>query len=507
MMPILAADRIVKQYPGVKALDGVSLSIDAGEVVSVVGENGAGKSTLMKVLAGDVQPETGELRLDGKIVQFREPRDAIRAGVVLIHQELSLADNLDVGANILLGREPRLGPFLNPWAARELAAAALRLVGLGDLDPSTPVGGLGMGTRQLVEIAKALATDARVIIMDEPTSSLTDRETETLLTTIEQLKDRGTTIVFISHRLEEVRRISDRVEVLRDGVHVGTLEGAGIDRESMVRLMVGRDLVASDLRSGAVLDEDGPPRIRVFGLGTSRFPRSNINLEVRGGEIVGLAGLVGAGRTELLRGIVGIDPLVSGVLEIDGRPLVVRHPADTAAAGLVLVPEDRKADGLILEDPVRDNLVLAGLAKYGWGPIRSRSREGMAATELVKRLGVRPPRASIPAGGLSGGNQQKVALGRWIACEPRILLLDEPTRGVDVGAKAEVHALLDRLAREGAAIVVASSELEELLSIADRIVVLHDGRIAGQLSRAEADESAIMALATGGRMRKDGTAA
>lgn len=507
MMSILAADRIVKQYPGVKALDGVSLSVSGGEVVSVVGENGAGKSTLMKVLAGDVHPDAGELRLDGEIVRFREPRDAIRAGVVLIHQELSLADNLDVGANILLGREPRRGPFLQRALAREQAAAALELVGLGDLDPSTPVVGLGMGTRQLVEIAKALATDARVIIMDEPTSSLSDRETETLLGTIARLKERGTTIVFISHRLEEVRRISDRVEVLRDGSHVGTLEGSGIDRESMVRMMVGRELVSSDLRSGAILDENGPPRLRVFGLGTSRFPRSDIDLKVRGGEILGLAGLVGAGRTELLRGIAGIDPLVSGVIEVDGRPLVVHHPADTAAAGLVLVPEDRKADGLILEDSVRDNLVLAGMSRLARGPIRSRRDEGNTATALARSLGVRPARTSNPVGGLSGGNQQKVALGRWAACEPRILLLDEPTRGVDVGAKAEVHALLDRMARSGAAIVVASSELEELLSIADRIMVLHDGRIAGQISREEADEPSIMALATGGAIKRDETAA
>ncbi|MBC03723.1 MAG: D-xylose ABC transporter ATP-binding protein [Phycisphaerae bacterium] len=506
-MPILAAERIVKQYPGVKALDGVTLSIDAGEVVSVVGENGAGKSTLMKVLAGDVRPDAGELRLEGEIVRFRDPRDAIRAGVVLIHQELSLADNLDVGANILLGREPRRGPFLDRGAARDQARAALSLVGLGRLDPATPVAGLGMGTRQLVEIAKALATDARVIIMDEPTSSLTDGETETLLATIESLKARGTTIVFISHRLEEVRRISDRVEVLRDGAHVGTLEGSAIDRESMVRLMVGRDLETSDLRSDATIGREGPPRLRVFGLETTRFPGSKIDLEVRSGEIVGLAGLVGAGRTELLRGIVGIDRIVSGVREIDGRPLVVHHPADSAAAGLVLVPEDRKADGLILEDPVRDNLVLAGLSRLARGPIRSRGRESVAATGLVGRLGVRPPRIAHPTGGLSGGNQQKVALGRWAACDPGILLLDEPTRGVDVGAKAEVHGLLDRLAREGAAILVASSELEELLSIADRIVVLHDGGIAGELSREEADESAIMALATGGRIRRDGTAA
>lgn len=503
----LSATDIVKRYPGVLALSGVSLSIGAGEVVSVVGENGAGKSTLMKILAGDVRPDGGELRLEGEVVRFREPRDAIAAGVVLIHQELSLADNLDVGANILLGREPRRGPFLDRAAARRQAAEALARVGLPELDPSRPIAGLGMGTRQLVEIAKALATDARVIIMDEPTSSLTDRETEVLLATIARLRDSGTSVVYISHRLEEVRRISDRVEVLRDGRHVGTLEGEAIDREAMVRLMVGRDLAGSDLRAGAMPVGEVASRLRVFGLRTTRFPEASIDLEVRPGEIVALAGLVGAGRTELLRGIVGIDPIRSGVVEVDGRPIVVRHPADAAAAGLVLVPEDRKADGLLLEESVRDNLVIPGLARFARGPFRSRRRETTVASELVGRLGIRTSSIDQATGGLSGGNQQKVAVGRWVACEPRVLLLDEPTRGVDVGAKAEVHALLDELARRGAAIVVASSEMEEILAVADRVLVLHDGAVAGELTRTDATEAAIMALATGGGVPTRETAA
>ncbi len=503
---LLSATGIVKRYPGVTALGGVSMAVDAGEVVSVVGENGAGKSTLMKVLAGDVRPDEGELRLDGSPVRFREPRDAIRAGVVLIHQELSLADNLDVGANILLGREPRRGPFLDRASGRRQASAALARVGLADLDPGRSIGGLGMGTRQLVEIAKALATDARVIIMDEPTSSLTERETGVLLETIARLRNAGTAIVYISHRLDEIRRVSDRVEVLRDGRHVGTLAGEAIDRGSMVRLMVGRDLAGSDLRSNVTPITSGPPRLRIAGLRTARFPTRTIDLEVRPGEIVALAGLVGAGRTELLEAIVGVDRMLSGVVEVDGRPVRVRQPADAAAAGLVLVPEDRKADGLFLEESVRDNLVMPGLRRFARGSFRSRIRERQAAAGLVQRLGVRPPRLRHPAGGLSGGNQQKVAVGRWVACEPRVLLLDEPTRGVDVGAKAEVHALLDRLARAGTAIVAASSEMEELLAVADRVVVLHDGGIAGELSRADATESAIMALATGGD-RTEGEAA
>lgn len=495
---LLEARDIVKRFPGVTALDGVSLRIEPGEIISVIGENGAGKSTLMKIIAGDQIPDQGHILVNGSAMDFREPRDAMAAGIVLIHQELSLADNLDVGANIILGREPRRGPFLDHRAGREVARKALRTVGLEDLDPGRMITGLGMGTRQLVEIAKAMATDAAVIVMDEPTSSLSDRETLILLDTVKRLRAGGTAIVYISHRLEEVCRISDRVEVLRDGRHVGTLEDGEINRESMVRMMVGRDLEVGDLRSGVAISTEGPPRLRVADFRTRRFPDEAIDLEVRPGEILALAGLVGAGRTEFLRGLVGVDPILSGRIEIDGLAVSIRNPADAAAAGLALVPEDRKDDGLFLEETIADNLVIADLARQARGGVfRSRTRERVLADSLVRRLGVRPARLDDTTGGLSGGNQQKVAVGRWIACEPRILLLDEPTRGVDVGAKAEVHALLDRLARAGAAVVVASSEMEELLAVADRVVVLHDGRVAGELSRREATEAAIMALATG----------
>ena len=495
---LLEACDIVKRFPGVTALDDVTLRVEAGRIISVVGENGAGKSTLMKIIAGDETPDRGRILIDGSMVDFREPRDAMAAGIVLIHQELSLADNLDVGANILLGREPRRGPFLDHRAGRQAARKALATVGLGDLDPGCPISGLGMGTRQLVEIAKAMATDASVVVMDEPTSSLSEGETLTLLETVERLRDRGTAIVYISHRLEEVCRISDRVEVLRDGRHVGTLEGEAIERGSMVRLMVGRDLVVPGRRSEGRPSSEGPPRLRVAGLRTRRFPDEVIDLEVRGGEIVALAGLVGAGRTELLRGLVGVDRVLSGRLEIDGRAVSIRNPADAAAAGLALVPEDRKDDGLFLDETIADNLVMVDLARRAHGGVfRSRSRERLLAGSLVSRLGVRPSRPELAARGLSGGNQQKVALGRWVAREPRILLLDEPTRGVDVGAKAEVHSLLAGLAGAGAAIVMASGEMEEILAVADRVLVFHDGRIAGELLRREATEAAIMELATG----------
>ncbi len=495
---ILQARNIVKRYPGVLALDGVDLDVAPGEVVAVVGENGAGKSTLMKILAGDVAPDAGRLLVDGEATRFDSPREAIDAGIVLIHQELSLADNLDVGANILLGREPRIGPFLRGEQASVRATAALRAAGL-DLDPSRSVTELGMGTRQLVEIAKALSTEARVLIMDEPTSSLTAIEADRLFATIERLRDEGTAIVYISHRLGEIERLADRVVVLRDGRFVRSFERAEVTRDRLVGSMVGRDL-AEDVGLRADVEfPAGPPRLEVRGLRTTRHRDHAVDLAVRPGEIVALAGLVGAGRTELLRAIFGIDPRPAGRILVDGEPVNIRQPSDAAREGIALVPEDRKADGLLLEESIAENLVLPGLGRTATGGvIRRRPAERELAETLMRRMGVRPAIPALAAGGLSGGNQQKVAVGRWVGCAPTVFLLDEPTRGVDVGAKAEIHALLDRIARSGAAVIAASSEMEELLAVSDRVVVMHEGRIAGELARHEATESAIMRLATGG---------
>jgi ribose transport system ATP-binding protein len=497
---MLQARNIVKRFPGVVALDGVDLDVAAGEILAVVGENGAGKSTLMKILAGDLRPDEGELLLDGTPLRLRSPRDAMLAGVSLIHQELSLADNLDVGANILLGREPRSGPFLRRAAARVMACSALESAGL-DIDPDTPVADLGMGSCQLVEIAKALSMNARVLIMDEPTSSLTAVEADRLFETIERLRDQGTAVIYISHRLGEIERLADRVEVLRDGSHVGSLVGAGITRDAIVERMVGRGLDRTQgLRSGIEI-EVGPrtPMLEVRGLRTARFPDFPIDLAVQKGEIVAMAGLVGAGRTELLRAIFGIDRPVAGSIRVDGVDVITRHPANAAAAGIAFVPEDRKADGLLLEESTGENMTLPSLALHATGGVfRHRHREREAAAGLIHRMDVRPASPDLVAGGLSGGNQQKVAVGRWVGCGPRVFLLDEPTRGVDVAAKAEIHVLLDRLARDGAAVLAASSEMEELLVVSDRVIVMHDGSIAGELSRHEASEAAIMRLATGG---------
>ena len=495
---ILQARNIVKRFPGVVALAGVDLDVAAGEILAVVGENGAGKSTLMKILAGDLRQDEGELLLDGSLLRLRSPRDAMLAGVSLIHQELSLADNLDVGANILLGREPRSGPFLRRKAARVEAKAALRAAGL-DIDPDVSIAELGMGSRQLVEIAKALSTQARVLIMDEPTSSLTAVEADRLFETIERLRDQGTAIIYISHRLGEIERLADRVEVLRDGSHAGSLVGSEITRDAIVERMVGRGLDRTKGLRGEVKIETQAPMLEVRGLRTTRYPEYPIDLVVRRGEIVAMAGLVGAGRTELLRAIFGIDRPVAGSISIEGEEVQVRHPADAAAAGIAFVPEDRKADGLLLEEPIGENMTLPSLSSYATGGIlRHRGRERGAAKELIHRMDVRPAESDLMAGGLSGGNQQKVAVGRWVGCGPRVFLLDEPTRGVDVAAKAEIHLLLDRLAQDGAAILAASSEMEELLAVSDRVVVLHEGRIVGDLARHEASEAAIMQLATGG---------
>ena len=492
--PLLSARGITRRFPGVLALDEVDLDLAAGEVLAVVGENGAGKSTLMKILAGEQRADQGELRLDGRPFVVRSVAEAMAAGISLIHQELALAENLDVGSNILLGREPRRCGFIRTTEAHGRAVAALERVGL-DLSPNTPVLGLGMGQRQQVEIAKALSGDARILIMDEPTSSLTMSETETLFEVVELLRSRGTSVIYISHRLGEVERIADRVVVLRDGRNAGSLGRDEITHDAMVRLMVGRDV-------SRVFDRDSqPPEEEALALRkirTTANPAHPVSLRVRRGEIVGLAGLVGAGRTELLRSVFGLDRPIDGVIERAGRPLPVGGPADAMHAGIAFVPEDRKADGLLLEESIQTNAVLASLRRIGRGCFTNRGREQGLARDLIRRLDVQAPDENTIVGGLSGGNQQKVVLGRWLARDPEVLLLDEPTRGVDIGAKEEIYRLMDRIVCNGGAILFASSEMEELISLADRICVMHEGRIAGELTRDQFEEERIMHLATGG---------
>jgi ribose transport system ATP-binding protein len=497
---------LLKSFPGVRALDGVGLSAAAGEVLAVVGENGAGKSTLMKILAGVYQPDAGEILLDGRPVRFSGVRDALNHGIVLIHQELNLADNLSVAANLFLGRERlRGGPlgWLDRASMTREAGSLLRRVGL-NVPPNRPVGELPIGQQQLVEIARALAQSARIIIMDEPTSSLSQKETETLFGVIADLKRVGVTVLYISHRLAEVRAVADRVTVLRDGRNAGELSREQISHAAIVRLMVGRDLKQFYSRRHTptspppAVGEERVRGVEVRGVRYAGGPATPVSFDVRSGEIVGLAGLVGAGRTELAEALFGLRPIVAGEVRLNGRPVRIRSPRSAIRHGLLLSPEDRRLHGLILPDSVEHNLSLPNLDMLSLLRWVRRRREASLARGLVDRLRVRTPTIAKPVGLLSGGNQQKVALGKWLARAPTVLILDEPTRGVDVGARGEIYALMDQLAGDGVAILMISSDLEEVLGMSDRVLVLHEGRLAGELGRAELTEEAVMHLATGG---------
>jgi ribose transport system ATP-binding protein len=500
--PLLEARGVSKHFPGVQALDKVALRIDPGEIVAVVGENGAGKSTLMRVIAGIYSPDAGELWMDGQSLHLAGVADAMRRGIVLIHQELNLAPNLSVAANVFLGREPVLGGPLG-WLNRRImdrrSREVMARVGL-HVAPGRIVGDLAPGQRQLVEIARALSLDARLIIMDEPTSSLTQHETEQLYAVIAELKRARVAVLYISHRLAEVKRVADRVTVLRDGRNAGELGREEISHDAMVRLMVGRDLRQFyPRRHGAAAD--AAVRLKVENVTFAGGPATSVSFTLRAGEIVGLAGLVGAGRTELAEALFGIRRRTGGRVLLDGTPLHTQNPAEAIAKGLLLVPEDRRQHGLVLTQSIRDNLALPNLddlSRFGWVLL---GREAALTRDLMGRLGVRAsgPRQVVEQ--LSGGNQQKVVLGKWVARKPHVLLLDEPTRGVDVGARSEIYALMDRLAGAGTAILMISSDLEEILGMSDRVLVLHQGRLAGEVPRAELSEETVMHLATGGRQR------
>ena len=503
--PLLEVRGVVKQFPGVKALRGVSLRLHPGEVLAVVGENGAGKSTLMKILAGVQEPDEGLILLEGQPVSIHSVETALEFGIALIHQELNLADNLEVGANIFLGREPLRAGFVDHARIRREARVFLDRVGL-DLDPRTVVEDLTVGHQQMVEIAKALSVDARILIMDEPTSSLSQREAEQLKKVIRDLSGRGVSIVYISHRLGEVRELAHRVTVLRDGANAGELARGEISHDSLVHLMVGRDVSqfyrrteAPTLASSPSLPSPppGPPLLEVRDLRTPRHPTHRLSFQLRAGEMVGLAGLVGAGRTELLQTLFGITPAVGGEILLKGERWSIRTPVDAIAGGLALVPEDRKEQGLVLEMAVRENLSLASLHRHQRRGFLDKSYEVQLSADMIGRLRVKTPNDQQEVRFLSGGNQQKVVLGKWLALEPRVLLLDEPTRGIDVGAKAEIYRIMEDLVSQGVAIFFVSSEMEEVLGLSDRALVMHEGRISGELNRVELCEEAVMRLATG----------
>jgi ABC-type sugar transport system ATPase subunit len=492
---ILEAEDIDKRFPGVHALNNVSLTVCPGEVHAVVGENGAGKSTLMKILAGAYRPDRGTIRVDGGAVTIESPRAAQELGIITIYQELSLVDTLSVGENIFLGDLPtRPGAswqvdWPSVWRrSREL----LDRVG-SRVSPQTQVRNVSVAQKQMVEIARALARNVRVLILDEPTSSLTERETEKLFEIIALLKERGVGIIYISHRLGEVFRIAQRVTVLRDGVVVGSLPVQDASEELLVRMMVGRDLARLFTEAKST---DAPVRLEVRGL-SRRGVLHDVSLSIRGGEVVGLAGLVGAGRTELARCLFGADGINAGQILLDGSVVDIRTPGHAVDLGIALVPEDRKLQALILGMGVRENLSLPVLDRLGSPFMPSRARERAMAGDYIKSLQIRTPHMEQRVSALSGGNQQKVVIARWLATKPKVLILDEPTRGIDVGAKAEVHALIARLAEQGVAILMISSELPEILGMSHRILVMRGGRIVADVPRQQASEESIMAAATG----------
>ena len=493
--PLLEVRKIGKRFPGVRALHDVDLTLHPEEVLAVIGENGAGKSTLMKILAGVQAPDNGQILIDAKLVEIRSVHAALDLGIALIHQELNLARNLDVGANIFLGREPLRFGLIDRYRIHNEARRYLDLVGL-DVSPETIVETLTIGRQQMVEIAKALSVDARVLIMDEPTSSLSRKEVNSLFEVIRDLRSRGVSVVYISHRLGEVKDLADRVTVLRDGENAGDLERDEISHDAMVRLMVGRDVSQFYQHKQHA---PGDVALEIIGLRTPAHPKHALHFSIRKGEIVGVAGLVGAGRTEMLATIFGATPAIAGEIRVKGEAIRSNTPLDAIRAGIALVPEDRKLQGLALDMALRQNMSLPSLRRHQRAGFLNRSKESEISKRMIAQMNVKTPSDQQLVRYLSGGNQQKVVLGKWLALEPEVLLLDEPTRGIDVGAKREIYGLMEDLAERGVAILFVSSEMEEVLGMSDRALVMREGQISGELQRNELGEEAIMQLAVGGK--------
>jgi len=492
--PLLEVRKVGKQFPGVRALHDVDLTVQHAEVLAVIGENGAGKSTLMKILAGVQLPDSGQILIEGKSVQLSSVKVSLDCGVALIHQELNLAENLQVGENIYLGREPSRFGFIDRKRLNADAKQVLSQIGL-QVEPTTPLSELSIGQRQMVEIAKAMSVGARVLIMDEPTSSLSSAEAERLFEVVQELRQRGVSIIYISHRLGEVRALADRVVVLRDGENAGVLSSGEISHDNMVRMMVGRDISQFYARKQLPV---GDVVLSVESLRTATWPKHELTFSIREGEIVGVSGLVGAGRTEMLQTLFGIEHPVAGKVIVEGQQIELKSPLAAINAGIALVPEDRKLNGLVIDMSVRHNIGLAALSRNRLaGGFLNRATEIRDATQMVRDLRIKTPNDAQITRFLSGGNQQKVVLGKWLSMKPKILLLDEPTRGIDVGAKQEIYHLMETLAKEGLAVLFVSSEMEEIMGMSDRAIVMHEGRITGEIQRADLSEESIMQLATG----------
>ncbi|MFF4616261.1 sugar ABC transporter ATP-binding protein [Nonomuraea jabiensis] len=490
--PVLSLSQVSKAFGAVRAVREVSLALFPGEVHALAGENGAGKSTIVKILSGVHRPDSGRILLDGEPVEFGGPADAQRAGVAVIYQEPTLFPDLSVMENIFMGRQPRGRLGIDRRAMRAGAAELFGRLGV-HLDPDQPARGLSIADQQLVEIAKALSRQARVLVMDEPTAALSGTEVARLFGVARTLRSQGCALLFISHRLEEIFELCRRVTTLRDGAYVAEDLIADITPDDLVRRMVGRELEALFPKQET---EAGEVALKVRRL-TREGVFTDVSFEVRRGEIVALAGLVGAGRSEVARAVFGIDRWDAGSVEVDGRRLRPASPTAAMAAGLALVPEDRRQQGLVMDLSIERNIGLAGLADVRRGPLVSRAAERERARDWAVRLRLKFARLTDAVSVLSGGNQQKVVLAKWLARRPSVLIVDEPTRGIDVATKAEVHRLLSELAGSGVAVLMISSELPEVLGMADRVLVMHEGRLAAEIPRADATEESVMAAATG----------
>jgi ribose transport system ATP-binding protein len=487
---------VSKRFPGVIALNDVTLEVRAGEVHALLGENGAGKSTLIKTIAGVYRPEAGDIRVDGRMASIRNPHDAQALGISTIFQEFTLAPDMTVAENIFLGREPLRFPPLAIIDRRALIRHTRDILASLDLriDPGAKVKHLGVAQQQMVEIAKALSLDARLIIMDEPTATLTAHEIQRLFDAIDRLKRRGVAVIYVSHRLDEVKAVCDRATILRDGAYIATVPVASTSIDEMIRLMVGRDLKDKFPKTAVEPREE---LLRVEGL-TRKGVLHDVSFSVRRGEIVGMAGLVGSKRTETARAIFGADPIDGGRILLRGQPVRVRTPADAIAHGIALIPEDRKRQGIFALLSVRENVVLSALERCSRKGILSLRREKARAQECIASLRVATPHLEKRVLDLSGGNQQKVVIAKWLNTDAEVFLFDEPTRGIDVGGKIEVYRLMGELLARGAAIVMISSELPEILGLSDRILVMREGRICGEFTRAEATEEKILNCALRG---------
>ena len=491
--PLLRMVGIEKAFPGVQALKGIGLELRGGEVLALLGENGAGKSTLIKILGGAHAPDAGTLELDGEPLDIRRPADSQKAGIAVIYQEFNLVPGLSARENIFLGQETTRAGFIAADEERRRVRELFDRLG-ASIDPEVPCGRLSVAEQQEVEIAKALSQNARLIVMDEPTAALSPSEVERLLDVVRELKAQGIGVIYISHRLNEIFEIADRVTVLRDGGHVGTKPIGEFTRDSMIELMVGRSLDQEFPKAAAELGEE---RLVVRGLSRGRRVRE-VSFGVRRGEVLGLTGLVGAGRTETARLIFGADRREAGIITLDGKTLRLRSPREAVAAGICLLTEDRKTQGLVLGQSVRENFGLPNLASFAWLGFIDQKREAEALKVHVGKLQIKLSSADQSAGTLSGGNQQKVVLAKWLERNAEVIIFDEPTRGIDVGAKYEIYQLINRLAAAGKAILMISSELPEVLGMSDRILVMHEGRVTGEITNvAGATQADIMQLAVG----------